>query len=117
MLRTRQEGPYLRLLPQLTSAFSDISRAVIQLEASLTQELGRPDLAALMRRVQEGEREKLKLTLALQALKKAHAFETFAWQSDADEAAWLGIGALRALCTSARMSAGGELNLAQVQSP
>ena len=82
MLASRQEGPYLRLLPQLTAEFSDISRSIIKLESKLTTELGRSDLAAMIRRVQEGEREKLRTTLALQALKKAHRFQTFSWQDN-----------------------------------
>lgn len=34
--------------------------------------------------VQEGEREKLRLTLALQSLQRAHAFEAFSWQREED---------------------------------
>ncbi|EFJ46080.1 hypothetical protein VOLCADRAFT_62922, partial [Volvox carteri f. nagariensis] len=78
-IRTRHEGPYKALLSELTLAFNDCSKKVIGLESAL-QEMGRADLAATLRTVQESERDKLRLTLTLQALKQAAAFRTFSWQ-------------------------------------
>ncbi|GLI68438.1 hypothetical protein VaNZ11_012854 [Volvox africanus] len=78
-LRTKREGDYKALLAELSMAFNDCSKKVIVLEGML-RELGRADLAAILRGVQESERDKLRLTLTLQALKQAAAFWSFSWQ-------------------------------------
>lgn len=54
------------------------------MEAALRDQLQRPDLAALLRRVQEAERNKLQLTVSLQSLKRAHALSSFSWQRHPD---------------------------------
>jgi hypothetical protein len=87
LLATGAEGPYRRALQALTPEFSDASSAVRAFEAALAGPRGRPDLAALLRGVQEGEREKLRLTLALQALRQAHAAGNFSWQKEGAEEA------------------------------
>jgi len=87
LLATGAEGPYRRALQALTPEFSDASSAVRAFETALAGPRGRPDLAALLRAVQEGEREKLRLTLALQALRQAHAAGNFSWQQEGAEAA------------------------------
>ncbi|GIL54110.1 hypothetical protein Vafri_9652 [Volvox africanus] len=66
-------------MTELTMAFNDCSKKVIILEGML-KELGRADLAAILRGVQDSERDKLRLTLTLQALKQAAAFRSFSWQ-------------------------------------
>ncbi|PNH12239.1 hypothetical protein TSOC_000870 [Tetrabaena socialis] len=76
---TKQEALYRSLMAEVAASFTDCSRRVMALEATL-KELGRADLGATLREVQEWEREKLRLTLALQALKQAAAFRTFSWQ-------------------------------------
>ncbi|GLC44532.1 hypothetical protein PLESTB_000063400 [Pleodorina starrii] len=78
-LRTKHEGHYKALMADLTAAFSECSKRVIALEGAL-KDMGRTDLAATLRSVQESERDKLRLTLTLQALKQAAAFRTFSWQ-------------------------------------
>lgn len=46
---------------EVTAAFSGISREVLQLQGRLRGELGRPDLAQHLTRLQEREQEKLQL--------------------------------------------------------
>lgn len=79
-LLSKQEVTYRSLMAELTPAFSACSQRVRGLQADLDGALARPDLAALLNAVQEGERDKLRLTLELQALKQAYAFKTFSWQ-------------------------------------
>ncbi|KAG1666884.1 hypothetical protein FOA52_013517 [Chlamydomonas sp. UWO 241] len=67
-----------------TAAFNACSGQVIAVERALADEQGRADLARLLRRVQEGEREKLRLTLVLQALRSPHAIGAFSWQRVGD---------------------------------
>lgn len=81
-LETRQEGIYRRLLAELTGQFAEVSKEVIDLEASLRDGRGRGDLADMLRGVQQNEREKLRLTLALQALKAAYEKREFSWQQE-----------------------------------
>lgn len=83
-LSTRQEPVFRHALQEATAGFNSCSKQVIFAETCLKQELQRPDLAALLRVVQEQEREKLRLTLSLQSLKQALAFETFSWQHEED---------------------------------
>lgn len=49
---------------EVTAAFSGISREVLQLQGRLRGELGRPDLAQHLTRLQEREQEKLQLVSA-----------------------------------------------------
>ncbi len=51
-----------------TREFSGVNETVRAAEARLSDELARPDLAGHLRRVQEGERDKLKFTLIQQVL-------------------------------------------------
>ncbi|MEW5301242.1 MAG: hypothetical protein WDW38_004801 [Sanguina aurantia] len=84
-LVTRQEGPHQRLMAQLSGAFGACSQRVRAIESVLSIRHDRGDLARLLDTLQGLEREKLRLTLALQALRQAHAFHTFSWQgSDVD---------------------------------
>ncbi|EFN57050.1 hypothetical protein CHLNCDRAFT_143776 [Chlorella variabilis] len=80
-LQNGAEGPYRHVMGQLTAQFQDCSRRVLSVEAAL-QSTGQDEAAALLRAVQENEREKLRLTLALQALKAAHAQQRFSWQHE-----------------------------------
>ncbi|KAF8061303.1 yqkD [Scenedesmus sp. PABB004] len=80
-----QEGRYKQLMAAVTPAFAAASQQVIHIEGCLRSDaVGRPDLAALLRRVQELERDKLRLTLSWQALRAAHAAGRFSWQAPAD---------------------------------
>ncbi|KAL6749892.1 DNA repair REX1-B-domain-containing protein [Haematococcus lacustris] len=96
---SRQEGGLFRaLLAATTASFQEVSQAVRGVEAELRADqeeggAGRPDLAGLLRRVQDSEREKLRLTLSLQSLRTAAAFRTFSWQhGHAEGGAGLGGG-------------------------
>uniref|UniRef100_A0A8C2TKR7 Required for excision 1-B domain containing n=1 Tax=Coturnix japonica TaxID=93934 RepID=A0A8C2TKR7_COTJA len=55
---------YRQLVHEITAAFSGISREVLQLRGRLRGELGRPDLAQHLTRLQEREQEKLQLVSA-----------------------------------------------------
>mmetsp|Transcript_4407 Transcript_4407/g.10919 ORF Transcript_4407/g.10919 Transcript_4407/m.10919 type:complete len:235 (-) Transcript_4407:171-875(-) len=96
-LETRQEGIYKTLMADVTVAFSECSQQVIAAEEELKDRCGRADLALLLRRVQVLEREKLALTLSLQALKQAGSVGVFSWQraaaSGAEQAAGGSFGA------------------------
>ncbi|CAD7698297.1 unnamed protein product [Ostreobium quekettii] len=81
-LQSREESQFIQCLSDSTKAFSEISAAVIAIEATLRKESHAHDVADILRRVQEGERDKLRLTLSLQALKRVHAFRGFSWQRD-----------------------------------
>lgn len=78
-------------MTQLTAAFGELSQRVIGLEQQLAGPLGQPAAAATLRELQAAEREKLRLTLALQALKAAHSQRRFSWQQAEGEA---GAGAI-----------------------
>lgn len=80
-LQTKAEGPYRHVMAQLTGQFQELSRQVLAAEAGL-RAAGQGELAGLLRTVQENEREKLRLTLALHALKSAHAQQRFSWQHE-----------------------------------
>jgi hypothetical protein len=73
------EPAYASLLTELTSEFAALSSRAREIEARLT-ESGKPDQAALVRRVQEGERDKLRLELSLQRLRRPFAAGAFSWQ-------------------------------------
>ena len=81
MCKTRSEGQYARALQQTTLDFSSLSTTVRGIESQL-QENGSSQLAAGVRQIQEHERDKLRASMSLQALRKAEAFETFSWQQD-----------------------------------
>ncbi|XP_032567603.1 required for excision 1-B domain-containing protein [Chiroxiphia lanceolata] len=57
---------YRQLVHEVTVAFSGISREVLGIAGRLRDELGRPDLAQHLARLQEREQEKLQLTAQLQ---------------------------------------------------
>uniref|UniRef100_A0A8U7NI20 Required for excision 1-B domain containing n=1 Tax=Corvus moneduloides TaxID=1196302 RepID=A0A8U7NI20_CORMO len=57
---------YRQLVHEVTVAFSGISREVLDIAGRLRDELGRPDLAQHLARLQEREQEKLQLTAQLQ---------------------------------------------------
>lgn len=86
MCATKNEGMYLKLLPQLTDEFRTVSEVVIACEEFLLSQ-GKSDLAKTIRLIQEQERVKLQATVSLQALQKAQAFDTLPWQNGS-EAAW-----------------------------
>ncbi|KAF6254058.1 DNA repair REX1-B-domain-containing protein [Scenedesmus sp. NREL 46B-D3] len=82
-----QEGHLARLMAaDITPGFAAVSQQVREaIESCLrSSAVGRPDLAGLLRQVQELERDKLRLTLSWQALRAAHASGRFSWQSEAD---------------------------------
>lgn len=73
-LEDRQEVPYQALLEQATRAFAHCSQKVLTIEKALSApHVSRHDLSAMLRRVQEGERDKLQATVSLHALKAAIA--------------------------------------------
>lgn len=86
MCTSKNEALYLKLLPQLTDEFRQVSEVVNECEKNFNQS-GRTDLAKLVRHIQEQERIKLQATIGLQALQKAQAFESLPWQNG-QEAAW-----------------------------
>lgn len=51
-----------------TREFAGVNEEVRAAELRLNSELARPDLAALLRKVQEGEKDKLRFTLIQQVL-------------------------------------------------
>eukprot|EP00775_Hariotina_reticulata_P008925 gene8925-9102_t len=60
-----QERLYAQLIQEMTPAFAALSRQVIDIELRLKGDaVQRPDLAGLLRSVQEQERKKLQLTLS-----------------------------------------------------
>lgn len=81
-LSTRRELPHQAVLTAVTTGFSQCSNDVIALEKALSEECRRPDLAAMLRQVQQLEREKLHLTITMQALKRAFTFGLFSWQRE-----------------------------------
>ncbi|WIA34400.1 hypothetical protein OEZ86_012736 [Tetradesmus obliquus] len=85
-LGSGQEGLLAQLMAQhITPGFTAVSQQVIAIESCLkSSAVARPDLAGLLRQVQELERDKLRLTLSWQALRAAHASGRFSWQSAAD---------------------------------
>lgn len=64
-LTDRNGAKFQALLSKLTAEFQNCSATVRLLEGALTQ-ASRPDLAAVLRSIQELERRKLQLTLNLQ---------------------------------------------------
>lgn len=83
-LDTLQEGPYRAVMMELTGTFNECSKRVIAVETALRDALGRADLAAVLRRVQEAERSKLRLTVSHHALRRAHALLSFSWQHESE---------------------------------
>lgn len=81
MCKTKSEGPYARALQEATSSFAALSTTVRDVESQLRED-DLPELAASIRHIQEHERDKLRATISLQALRKAEAFDTFSWQQD-----------------------------------
>ncbi|XP_010212381.1 PREDICTED: uncharacterized protein LOC104567265, partial [Tinamus guttatus] len=57
---------YRQLVHELTVAFGGISREVLSIERRLREQLGRPELAQHLVRIQEREQEKLQLPALLQ---------------------------------------------------
>lgn len=90
-MENKAEGPYRFVMNDVTAIFQNVSERVRGIEAHLVQH-GRDDLALLLRQVQEGEREKLEISLSLQALRTALAQGQFSWRTD-DAAAAGGVGA------------------------
>jgi hypothetical protein len=75
------EGPYKYVIKDVTASFQKASLRVRSAEAALgSSPLNRPDLASLLRQVQDAEREKLEITLSLQSLRGALARGNFSWQ-------------------------------------
>ncbi|KAH7621967.1 hypothetical protein Ndes2526B_g02790 [Nannochloris sp. 'desiccata'] len=83
------QGPYRSLLAGLTHQFQILSQRALALESALRQEsaegetdttLNRPDVADIIRSIQNAERKKLELTLALQSMKSAVEQKSFSWQ-------------------------------------
>lgn len=81
MCDTKQEKAYMQALLDLTTKFGSVSSTVREIEQALAHS-DHADWSALVRTIQEHERLKLHATLHLHVLRKAHAFETFAWQRD-----------------------------------
>ncbi|XP_010558238.1 PREDICTED: uncharacterized protein LOC104826955 [Tarenaya hassleriana] len=71
-METGAESPYQKLCSEITVEFGDCSKQVREMETLfLNPELGRADLAELLRNIQTQEKQKLHLTATIQVLKKA----------------------------------------------
>jgi hypothetical protein len=83
-LENGAEGPYRNLLKGLTHQFQMLSRRALAVETALRDAdnslLYRPDIADVVRTIQNAEKKKLELTLAMQSLKSAMHQERFSWQ-------------------------------------
>ncbi len=77
------------------------STQVIAIERQLAQQLQRPQLAAPLRSVQEQERNKLRYTLTLQALRQAEARKGFSWQQPEQGLEGMGAAAAKPSTTAA----------------
>ncbi len=75
----------------MTLEFQEISQGVRDVQHTLEQG-GYTDLTTLLHQVQQQEREKLHTTLALQALRAAHAHRKFSWQLPNGEEVEAGVG-------------------------
>ncbi|XP_078442969.1 DNA repair REX1-B protein [Wolffia australiana] len=66
------ELAYQKLCAEITAEFSDCSQKVLEMESLLANsDLCRADLAAILKVVQEREKQKLQMTVQIQMLKKA----------------------------------------------
>jgi len=75
-----EEASFAALLSEdLAPEFSTLSSRARELGAALASS-GFAEEAALVRTVQAGERDKLRLTLTLQQLRRPHAARAFSWQ-------------------------------------
>jgi hypothetical protein len=83
-LASRAEAAYQVQVQATTKAFNTCSLRVREITERLEQ-ADRGEMAALLREVQQHEREKLRLSLAIQSLQQAHAFKTFSWQNEEEE--------------------------------
>jgi hypothetical protein len=87
-LENQAEGPYRSLLIGVTHQFQLLSQRALAIESALREEadgdsdtaLNRPDVADIIRTIQNAERKKLELTLALQRMKSAVELKIFSWQ-------------------------------------
>jgi len=87
-LENGAEGPYRSLMAGLTHQFQILSQRALAVESALRQDAGgeidtalnRPDVADIIRTIQNAEKKKLELTLALQSMKSAVEHKKFSWQ-------------------------------------
>lgn len=87
-LENGAEGPYRSLMAGLTHQFQTLSQRALAVESALRgagdaqgdSTLVRPDVADIIRTIQNAERKKLELTLALQSMKSAVHQKRFSWQ-------------------------------------
>ena len=77
-----KEDPYRALMGAATQEFAKLSGRAVAAETALRGPLGRPDAADIVRTVQENERAKLHVTIALQAVRGAVAEQRFSWQAE-----------------------------------
>lgn len=66
---------YRQLTASLTPRFQSLSQQALAVEALLRDVLHRMDVADVVRRIQDAEKEKLEMTLALHALRSASAVQ------------------------------------------
>mmetsp|Transcript_2229 Transcript_2229/g.5795 ORF Transcript_2229/g.5795 Transcript_2229/m.5795 type:complete len:205 (+) Transcript_2229:188-802(+) len=67
------EARYTAAVQRCTAAFADLSRDVNAVEEAIKSALGQPQLAAVIRDIQQHEKIKLEMTATLHVLKKAKA--------------------------------------------
>ena len=87
-LKNGAEGPYRSFIGGLTHQFQTLSQRALAVESALRgtgdvqgdSTLVRPDVADIIRTIQNAERKKLELTLALQSMKSAVHQKRFSWQ-------------------------------------
>mmetsp|Transcript_11748 Transcript_11748/g.21119 ORF Transcript_11748/g.21119 Transcript_11748/m.21119 type:complete len:462 (-) Transcript_11748:342-1727(-) len=82
-LETRHLPKYLDLIQSSTWAFAQCSLRVNTIEL-ISKNHQREDIAKLIRTLQEHEREKLRLELIRQTLKRELTFRRFSWRRDAE---------------------------------
>ncbi|GMH39304.1 hypothetical protein BSKO_07202 [Bryopsis sp. KO-2023] len=79
-LKSKDEAPFVKSMADATQVFKKCSQEVIRIEKVLRETPNAGELADLLRSVQEGERSKLKATMALQSLRRVYEVEKFSWQ-------------------------------------
>jgi DNA repair REX1-B len=90
-LENGAEGPYRSLIVGLTHQFQNLSQRALAVESALrtggagsgeedSLAVNRPDIADVIRAIQNAERKKLEVTLAMHSMKAAVHHERFSWQ-------------------------------------
>eukprot|EP00891_Asterochloris_glomerata_P005182 jgi/Astpho2/5182/fgenesh1_pg.00074_%23_16_t len=84
-LRGGSQGDYREVLVAATVEMKMLMDEVAAVEQQLRSSLGRGDLADLVAGMQAAEKEKLRMTVSLQALRKAGGEGHWSWQQDSKQ--------------------------------